>query len=64
MKRSLAILLLAGCAVGPDYEEPKTESAAAFRNAEWLATQCDMGRELFAHTRQRVEQALAARRGA
>ena len=39
-------------------------SPAAFRNAEWLATQCDMGRELFAHSRQRVEKALAARRGA
>jgi hypothetical protein len=39
-------------------------SPAAFRNAEWLATQCDMGRELFAYSRQRVEKALAARRGA
>lgn len=36
----------------------------AFRNAEWLATQCDMGREVFALFRQRVEKALAARRGA
>jgi hypothetical protein len=36
----------------------------AFRNAEWLATQCDMGREIFALFRQRVEKALAARRGA
>lgn len=39
-------------------------SPASFRNAEWLATQCDMGRELFAHSRQRVDKALAARRGA
>jgi hypothetical protein len=38
--------------------------ATAFRNAEWLATTCDTGRELFAHFRQRVEKALAARRGA
>ena len=36
----------------------------AFRNAEWLATHCDMGREIFALFRQRVEKALAARRGA
>ena len=35
-----------------------------FRNAEWLATHCDTGREIFAAFRQRVEKALAARRGA
>ncbi|HEX7902138.1 MAG TPA: efflux transporter outer membrane subunit [Planctomycetota bacterium] len=34
----LGLLLLAGCAVGPDYEEPKTESAGAFRNAEGMST--------------------------
>lgn len=39
-------------------------SPRAFRNAEWIATQCDEGRELFAYFRQRVDQALAARRGA
>ena len=36
----------------------------AFRNTEWLATHSDTGKELFAHFRQRVEKALAARRGA
>lgn len=36
----------------------------AFRNIEWLATHCDTGRELFSLFRQRVEKALAARRGA
>ena len=36
----------------------------AFRNTEWLATHSDTGRELFGLFRQRVEKALAARRGA
>ena len=30
----LAAMLLAGCAVGPDYEEPKTESPPAYENAK------------------------------
>lgn len=36
----------------------------AFRNAEWLATHCDTGREIFDLFRQRVAKALPARRGA
>ena len=36
----------------------------AFRNAEWLATHCDTGREVFNLFRQRVEKVLASRRGA
>jgi len=44
--------------------KPDHPGHTPFRHAEWLATQCDMGRELFAHSRQRVEKALAARRGA
>ena len=36
----------------------------ALRNSEWLATHSDTGREVFGHYRQRVEKALAARRGA
>ncbi len=36
----------------------------SFRNAEWLATHCDTGREIFAAFRQRVQKALAARKGA
>lgn len=39
-------------------------SSRAFRNTEWISSQCDEGRELFAYYRQRVEKALAARRGA
>ena len=38
-------------------------SPRAFRNAEWLATQCEEGKALFAYFRQRVDKALAARRG-
>jgi hypothetical protein len=36
----------------------------AFRNAEWLATNSDTAKELFGYFRQRVDKALAARRGA
>ena len=36
----------------------------AFANTEWIATQCDTGRTLFAYFRQRVERSLAARKGA
>ncbi|MGH7562536.1 MAG: DUF4760 domain-containing protein [Gemmatimonadales bacterium] len=32
-----------------------------FRNAEWIATQCEAGRELLLLLRKRVETALAAR---
>lgn len=39
-------------------------SARTLRNTEWISTQCEEGRELFAYFRQRVEKALAARRGA
>ena len=34
-------------------------SPRGFRNAEWLATQCEEGRNLFAFFRQRVEARLA-----
>lgn len=39
-------------------------SPRAFRNAEWIATHCDEGKEQFGYYRQRVDKALAARRGA
>lgn len=35
-----------------------------FRHAEWIATQCEQGRAIFAVFRQRVEQRLTTRRGA
>jgi hypothetical protein len=38
-------------------------SPRALRNTEWIATQCDEGRTIFALYRERVEKALAARRG-
>jgi hypothetical protein len=37
-------------------------SPHALRNTEWIATQCEMGRSLFAYYRERVDRALAARR--
>jgi hypothetical protein len=39
-------------------------SPRAFRNSEWIATNCDEGKEQFGYYRQRVDKALAARRGA
>jgi hypothetical protein len=39
-------------------------SPKTLRNTEWISTQCEEGRERFAYFRQRVEKALAARRGA
>ena len=39
-------------------------SPRSFRNTEWISTQCEEGRELSAYFRQRVDKALAARRGA
>ena len=39
-------------------------SPRTFRYTEWISTQCEEGREAFAYFRQRVEKALAARRGA
>jgi hypothetical protein len=36
-------------------------SPRALANTEWLATECEMGRTLFAAMRQRVEHTLAAR---
>ena len=51
--------------VHPWLAELRTVSSPrAFRNAEWLASECEEGRTLFAYFRQRVEQRLAARRGA
>jgi hypothetical protein len=41
-----------------------TGSPKTLRNTEWISTQCEEGRELLAYFRQRVEKALAARRGA
>jgi len=35
-----------------------------FRNAEWIATQCDEGKAIFAAFQERVAKRLAARRGA
>lgn len=37
-------------------------SPQALRNAEWIATQCETGRSLFAYYRERVGRAIAARR--
>lgn len=34
-------------------------SPRAFRNAEWMATECETGKAMFANTRARVEKALA-----
>lgn len=39
-------------------------SSRTLRHTEWISTQCEEGRETFAYFRQRVEKALAARRGA
>ncbi len=39
-------------------------SPRMFRHTEWISSQCEEGREGFAYFRQRVEKALAARRGA
>lgn len=39
-----------------------SSSPRAFLNAEWITTQCEVGREIFARFRKRVEQALAARK--
>ena len=36
-------------------------NAFAFRNAEWVATQCEPGRALFANVTVRVQKAAAAR---
>ncbi len=50
--------------VYPWLEEYRTASSArAFRNAEWLSTQCEVGRDLFTFFRHRVDKAVAARRG-
>ncbi|NOT08343.1 MAG: hypothetical protein HOP28_09075 [Gemmatimonadales bacterium] len=38
-------------------------SPRAFRNIEWIATECAEGRAIFAQFRQRVEKAMAARKG-
>lgn len=38
-------------------------SPRAFRHAEWIATQCEEGRTIFAMFRERVAKNLAARRG-
>lgn len=36
-------------------------SSRTLRNTEWISTQCQEGRDVFAYFRQRVEKALAAR---
>ena len=50
--------------VAPYLEEyrRKAGSPRSFRNAEWVATQTDMGRQLFAHFTDRVKQTLAAKK--
>jgi hypothetical protein len=35
-----------------------------FRNTEWIATECEMGRVMMTELRPRIEQIRAARRGA
>lgn len=37
MKRAVALLLLAGCTVGPDYTEPETKSQDSFESGQGLA---------------------------
>ena len=49
--------------VAPFLEEyRRATSARAFRNAEWVATQTDMGRQVAAHFTERVQKALASKR--
>lgn len=49
--------------VAPFLEEyRRATSARAFRNAEWVATQTDMGRQVAAHFTERVQKALASRK--
>ena len=40
----------------------RATSARAFRNAEWVATQTDMGRQVAAHFTERVQKALASKK--
>ena len=49
--------------VAPFLEEyRRATSARAFRNAEWVATQTDMGRQVAAHFTERVQKALASKK--
>ncbi|HEV8600461.1 MAG TPA: hypothetical protein VGQ69_13970 [Gemmatimonadales bacterium] len=41
-----------------------TAYPSGFRHAEWIATQCEAGRAIFAWFRERVAKRLAAKRGA
>lgn len=48
--------------IAPWLERYRQEiSPRAFRNAEWAATQCEMGKTIFASFRARVEKQLAAK---
>ena len=50
--------------VAPFLEEYRKQAPAprAFRNAEWVATQTEMGRQLFAHFADRVKKTLASKK--
>jgi hypothetical protein len=50
--------------VAPPVEEfrKQANSPRAFRNAEWVATQTDAGRQLFAHFTERAKKQLAAKK--
>jgi hypothetical protein len=39
----------------------EASNARAFRNAEWIATECDMGRQIMAAHRAKVTRTLAAK---
>ena len=48
--------------IQPFLERYRTEVApTAFRNAEWIVTECEEGKRRFALTRSRVEQMLKSR---
>jgi hypothetical protein len=49
--------------IQPWLAELRTQSSPhALRNTEWIATQCETGRNLMAYYRERVDRALTARR--
>jgi len=54
--------LLLYARVAPFLAEYRKTSPRAFRNAEWVATQTEIGRDLAAHYGARVQQTLASRK--
>jgi len=47
--------------VQPYLEQIRKSRPSAFKNAEWIATQCEGGREVFEQYRARVQQIIAAK---